>query len=55
MQDAFFYELSEIQQDRQVIILDNKDPNPLLQSKINYIHFTNDKTKGRQGFFPLYD
>jgi hypothetical protein len=53
MQDAFFNDLSDIKQDRQVIILDNKDPNPELQSKINYIHFTNDKTKGRQGFFPL--
>lgn len=53
MQDAFFKDLSEINKDRQVIILDNKDPNIDLHSKINYIHFTNDKTRGRQGFFPI--
>lgn len=52
MQDAFFKDLSGIGINRQVIILDNKDPNQELQSKINYIHFTNDKLRGRQGFFP---
>lgn len=52
MQDAFFKDLSETKGDRQIIILDNKDPNQELQSKINYIHFTNDKNRGRQGFFP---
>lgn len=53
MQDAFFKDLSGIGNERQVIILDNKDPNQELQSKINYIHFTNDKLRGRQGFFPI--
>ena len=52
MQDAFFKDLSEIKDDRQVIILDNKDPSQELQTKINYIHFTNDKLRGRKGFFP---
>lgn len=52
MQDAFFKDLSGIGNDRQIIVLDNKDPNQELQSKINYIHFTNDKSRGRQGFFP---
>lgn len=52
MQDAFFNNLSDIDDNRQIIILDNKDPREELKSKINYIHFTNDKAKGRQGFFP---
>ena len=53
MQDAFFSDLSEIGKDRQIIILDNKDPGDELKAKINYIHFTNDNASGRQGFFPL--
>lgn len=53
MQDAFFKNLSETNIDRQIIILDNKDPDEEFRSKINYIHFTNDKTRGRQGFFPI--
>ena len=53
MQDAFFNDLSKTPEDRQIIILDNKDPKEELKSKINYIHFTNDRSKGRQGFFPL--
>lgn len=53
MEDAFFNDLSAIDHYRQVIILDNKDPNDAIKSKINYIHFTGDKTTGRQGFFPI--
>lgn len=53
MEDAFFNDLSSINNDRQVIMLDNKDPNDDIKSKINYIHFTGDKNNGRQGFFPI--
>jgi len=53
MQDAFFNVLSNMPNDRQVIVFDNKEPEENLKSKINYIYFTNDKTRGRQGFFPL--
>jgi hypothetical protein len=53
MQDAFFFDLSDTKHDRQIVILDNKDPREELKAKINYIHFTNDKRKGRQGFFPM--
>ena len=52
MEDAFFIDLAEINKNRQILILDNKDPNEELKSKINYIHFTGDKSNGRQGFFP---
>jgi len=53
MEDAFFNELALIDDCRQIIILDNKDPNEYVQSMINYIHFTGIKGNGRQGFFPL--
>ena len=53
MQDSFFKDLCETTKDRQIIILDNKDPDEDLKHKINYIHFTDDKARGRQGFFPL--
>ncbi|MCX8487335.1 MAG: hypothetical protein ORN53_09245, partial [Crocinitomicaceae bacterium] len=49
MEDAFFNDLSTIANDRQIIMLDNKDPNDEVISKINYIHFTGDKSNGRQG------
>ncbi len=53
MEDSFFSEFANIDEQRQIIILDNKDPNDSIQSKINYIHFTGDKNIGRQGFFPI--
>lgn len=53
MEDAFFTDLSAVDRNRQIIMLDNKDPNDEIISKINYIHFTGDKTNGRQGFFPI--
>jgi len=53
MEDAFFNDMSLIDNNRQVIMLDNKDPNDNIKSKINYIHFTGDKNNGRQGFFPI--
>ncbi len=52
MQEAFFLDLSNMALNKQLIILDNKDPNEALIAKINYIHFTGDKQRGRQGFFP---
>lgn len=53
MQDAFFNDLSNVEHNKQIIIFDNKDPKESLKSKINYIHFTGDKQRGRQGFFPM--
>jgi len=52
MQDAFFNDLSNVEHKKQIIIFDNKDPKEILKSKINYIHFTGDNQRGRQGFFP---
>lgn len=53
MEDAFFNDLSGVASNRQIIMLDNKDPNDEIKSKINYIHFSGDKLNGRQGFFPI--
>lgn len=53
MENAFFEDMATTATDRQVIIIDNKEPNKKLQSKINYIHFTGDKNTGRAGFFPI--
>ncbi len=53
MEDAFFNDLSTVDSNSQIIMLDNKDPNDDIISKINYIHFTGDKSNGRQGFFPI--
>ncbi|WP_340202003.1 hypothetical protein [Ascidiimonas sp. W6] len=53
MEDSFFSNLSTISADKQIIIFDNKDPKSDVKSKINYIHFTGIKNRGRQGFFPL--
>jgi len=53
MEDAFFNDLASLNNDRQIIMLDNKDPNEDVISKINYIHFTGDNNSGRQGFFPI--
>ena len=53
MEDSFFSDLASIDNNRQIIMLDNKDPNDDIVSKINYIHFTGDNTNGRQGFFPI--
>jgi hypothetical protein len=53
MQEAFFLDLINMPDDRQFIILDNKEPRINLLSRINYIHFSGDKLRGRQGFFPI--
>jgi len=53
LQNAFFKDLSNLSQDRQVIILDNKQPDESIISKINYIRFTKNPNSGRAGFFQL--
>lgn len=52
IQTAFFENLSTTPLDEQIIILENKEPNSSVQSKINYIEFVGDKAEGRSGFFP---
>ena len=50
MQDAFFKDLTQINENRQIIILDNKMPNENLVNDFNLIKFSNDGN--RKGFFP---
>lgn len=52
MESAFFQDLSNYRDDRQVIILENKDPNLNILDNINYIHFSGSEGMGRQGFIP---
>lgn len=53
IQDAFFSSLADKDFKFQFIMLDNKMPSLEVQSKINFIEFTEDKNNGRYGFFPL--
>ena len=48
---AFFETLSNFSKDEQIIILENKEPDAQLLSKINYIHFSGQEGIGRSGFF----
>jgi hypothetical protein len=51
MQDAFFKDLTNVNESRQIIILDNKMPNENLTNNFNLIKFSNDGN--RKGFFPM--
>jgi hypothetical protein len=53
MESNFFTFLSNLSDDMQVIIFENKEPNENLKSKFNYVHFAGDEGTGRKGFFPI--
>lgn len=53
MQEMFFSSLTDIKEDRQIILLDNKIPPPNVADKVNYIKFSNDSNSLRKGFFPI--
>ena len=50
---AFYRDLCDNYKDSQIIILDNKEPEVSLHSKMKYIHFSRNKQIGRYGFFPI--
>lgn len=52
---AFYSDIAESFTDTQVIIFENKEPDPLTILKLGYQHFTKSRTSGRYGFFPLRD
>lgn len=54
MQESFFKYLSEIGDDRQIIILDNKMPPNHLIPQINFIQFSENSKSTRRGFFPKF-
>lgn len=52
MKDAFYCDLASERTNTQIIVLENYDPRPEIQSKLNFIHFSKKKGAGRFGLFP---
>lgn len=52
MQDSLFLSLSQSSENKQIIILENKEL-PEEVKKCNHISFTKGKRQGRYGFFPI--
>jgi len=50
---AFYTDLCESFNDRQVIVFDNQEPDEDLKPKMTYYHFSKNKEIGRYGFFPI--
>ncbi|ODS22479.1 hypothetical protein AB835_13930 [Candidatus Endobugula sertula] len=50
---AFYRDLCDYYSDKQVIVLDNQEPDTDLHSLMNYIHFSHNESVGRYGFFPI--
>lgn len=50
VKSEFYITLSKITQNIQIIILDNEEPPEYIKDKINYYHFTGNKSMGRCGF-----
>lgn len=53
IQTAFFRDISLLNDDMQVIIFENKEPNDEIKININFEEFTKDINNGRVGFFLL--
>lgn len=50
---AFYTDLCESFNDRQIIVFDNQEPDEDLIPKMTYYHFSKNKEIGRYGFFPI--
>jgi DNA repair exonuclease SbcCD ATPase subunit len=50
---AFYRDLCDNYQDSQIILLDNREPEEDLHSRMKYIHFSRNEKIGRYGFFPV--
>lgn len=53
MKKLFYRNLSTVDRDRQIIIIENDNPPSDITKNINYIHFTKNDKNGRYGFIPL--
>lgn len=53
VQRGLYEELCEMGKQQQVIIIENKEPDPDIRRRVNYIHFSGDPEKGRVGFYPV--
>ncbi|MFU1856615.1 hypothetical protein ACK8HY_06305 [Sphingobacterium sp. NGMCC 1.201703] len=51
IEHSFFKSFIDDGEQMQVIIFENKEPAEDLKNKMNYIHFSKEKTLGRYGFF----
>ena len=50
---AFYRDLCDFYNDKQIIVLDNQAPSEDIQDSMNYVHFSKNDDIGRYGFFPL--
>ncbi len=50
---AFYRDLCDFYNDKQIIVLDNQEPSKDTQDSMNYVHFSKNENIGRYGFFPL--
>ena len=50
---AFYRDLCDFYNDKQIIVLDNQEPSEDLFDSMNYIHFSKNENIGRYGFFPV--
>lgn len=50
---AFYRDLCDFYNDKQIIVLDNQEPDEDLYPFMNYIHFSGNEDVGRYGFFPV--
>ena len=55
LKNQFYINLSNVSNDYQIIIIENKEPPEEILNKINYISFTKKTNVGRYGFIPLND
>lgn len=51
VQNAFWDNLSNISDEKQIIIIENKEPDDIIKCKANFIKFTGSNTDGRKGFY----
>lgn len=50
---AFYMDLCESFNDKQIIVFENQEPENDLKRKMTYYHFSKNKDIGRYGFFPI--
>lgn len=50
---AFYRDLCDFYNDKQIIVLDNQEPSEDMFGNMNYIHFSKNEDIGRYGFFPV--
>lgn len=52
---GFYRDIADSFRDSQIIIFENKEPDPSVIPMLNYQHFTKNRNTGRYGFFALRD